>query len=140
MEISFLYNTLVFHDIRVILLKHAPKLPEMSTDKGRRASGDYWRPGRMHTCFQAFNAPFNVAYQWNLVFLGCLNTFGGSMRPLGGYLQRKKYFKIVKKEGESEVIIEKLGMLNTCFRTCNPWFSVAYDDIWSWKLASSTIH
>ena len=55
------------------------------------------------------------------------------MRPLGGYLQRKKCFKIVKKEGESEVIIEKLGMLNTCFRTCSPGFSVAYDDIWSWK-------
>ena len=62
------------------------------------------------------------------------------MRPLGGYLQRKKYFKIIKKEGEREVIIEKLGMLNTGFRTCNPRFSVAYDDIWSWKLASSTIH
>ena len=42
------------------------------------------------------------------------------MSPLGEYLQRKEYFKIVKKEGESEVIIEKLGMLNTCFRTCNP--------------------
>ena len=55
------------------------------------------------------------------------------MRPLGGDLQRKKYFKIVKKEGECEVIIEKLGMLNTCFRTCSPGFSVAYDDIWSWK-------
>ena len=62
------------------------------------------------------------------------------MRPLGGYLQRKKCFKIVKKEGESEVIIEKLGILNTCFRTLNPRFSVAYDDIWSWKLASPTIH